>query len=190
MARIPLAPPATPLTRVAAWVSRRRYGTVLEPLAAVSHNPRVMLTYARYEGSVARWNRVDQHLKTLAVMASAASIGCAWCMDFGFWVAHTEGIDPAKLRDVPRWRDSDAYSPLERKVMAYAEAMSGDPQQVTDEMVAGLREDLDDAQVVELTMMVAVENSRARFNSALGLTGQGFTDRCELPAASPSPSSP
>ena len=53
---------------------------------------------------------------------------------------------------------------------------------VTDEMVAGLRRQLDDAALVELTMMVAVENSRARFNSALGLTGQGFRDRCDLPA--------
>ena len=56
------------------------------------------------------------------------------------------------------------------------------PPAVTDEMVAELRRDLDDAQLVELTMMVAVENVRSRFNSALGLTSQGFRDRCELPA--------
>ena len=31
-------------------------------------------------------------------------------------------------------------------------------------------------------MMVAVENVRSRFNSALGLTSQGFKDRCEIPA--------
>jgi hypothetical protein len=35
--------------------------------------------------------------------------------------------------------------------------------------------------VVELAMMVAVENERSRFNSAFGLTSQGFSDRCELP---------
>jgi alkylhydroperoxidase family enzyme len=56
---------------------------------------------------------------------------------------------------------------------------------VTDEMVAGLRRQLDDAQLVELTMMVAVENIRSRFNSALGLTSQGFKDRCEIPARTP-----
>jgi hypothetical protein len=27
-----------------------------------------------------------------------------------------------------------------------------------------------------------VENVRSRFNSALGLTSQGFTDRCAIPA--------
>ena len=53
---------------------------------------------------------------------------------------------------------------------------------VTDAMVAGLRGRLDDAALVELTMMVAVENTRSRFNAALGLTSQGFRDRCEIPA--------
>ena len=63
--------------------------------------------------------------------------------------------------------------------MEYAEAMTATPPDVTDEMVAGLRRELGDAELVELTMMVAVENVRSRFNSALGLTSQGFKDRCE-----------
>jgi hypothetical protein len=37
--------------------------------------------------------------------------------------------------------------------------------------------------VVELTMMVAIENERSRFNSAPGLKSQGFSDVCELPLA-------
>jgi alkylhydroperoxidase family enzyme len=86
------------------------------------------------------------------------------------------------MRDVPRWRDSDVYTDVERQVMAYAEAVTATPPTVTDEMVAGLRRHLDDAALVELTMMVAVENVRSRFNSSLGLTSQGFTDRCEIPA--------
>ena len=43
-------------------------------------------------------------------------------------------------------------------MLAYAEAMTATPPAVTDEMVAGLRRELDDAALVELTMMVAVEN--------------------------------
>jgi alkylhydroperoxidase family enzyme len=115
-------------------------------------------------------------------MASAVTIGCSWCVDFGYWISTQEGVDPAKLRAVPRWRDSDVFTDLERRVMAYAEAMSTTPPGVTDGMVAELRSELDDAALVQLTMMVAVENSRSRFNAALGLTSQGFRDRCELPA--------
>jgi alkylhydroperoxidase family enzyme len=146
----------------------------------MGHNPRVLITDARFETSVARWKRLDPTLKALAEMASAATIGCSWCMDFGYWVSTQKGVDPAKLRDVPRWRDSDVYTDLERDVLAYAEAMTATPPSVTDEMVAGLRRQIDDAALVELTMMVSVENTRSRFNSALGLTSQGFKDRCEL----------
>jgi len=64
------------------------------------------------------------------------------------------------------------YTDLERQVLGYAEAMTTTPLQVTDEVVAALRHELDDAALVELTVMVAVENSRSRSNSALGLTSQ------------------
>ncbi|MGY2066815.1 carboxymuconolactone decarboxylase family protein [Blastococcus sp. SYSU DS0619] len=182
MARIPLDPPRSPVVRLTEWYSRRTYGAVLDPGAAIAHNGRVLRTYVRHETSLARWNRLDPTLKALAVMASAVTIGCSWCLDFGYWESTQRGVDPRKLRAVPRWRDSDVFSQLERDVIAYAEAMTTTPLQVTDEMVAGLRRHLDDAELVELTMMVAVENSRSRLNSALGLTSQGFSDRCAAPA--------
>ncbi|MGK5115168.1 MULTISPECIES: carboxymuconolactone decarboxylase family protein [unclassified Geodermatophilus] len=182
MARISLDPPRTRLNRLAEWYARRTFGVVPEPFSAMAHNRRVLVTDSRFETSLARWNELDPTLKALAVMASAVHIGCSWCVDFGYWISTREGVDPVKLRAVPTWRDSDVFTDLERDVMAYAEAMSTTPLAVTDEMVAGLRRRLDDAALVELTMMVAVENTRSRFNSALGLTSQGFRDRCELPA--------
>ncbi|TFV65770.1 UNVERIFIED_ORG: carboxymuconolactone decarboxylase family protein [Bacillus sp. AZ43] len=180
-ARIPLDPPRGLVVRVAEWWTRRTYGAVLDPVRAKGHHPRLLMTWARNEQSLARWNRLDPTLKALAVMSSAAVIGCSWCMDFGHWESTDRGIDPAKLRDVPRWRESERFTDLERQVMAYAEAVTRTPLEVTDEMVAGLREHLDDAALVELTMMISVENERSRFNSALGLTSQGFVDRCEIP---------
>jgi alkylhydroperoxidase family enzyme len=182
MARIPPDPPRTALYRLAEWYARRTYGVVPEPLPVMAHNRRVLLSDLRFEMSVARWDRLDPTLKALAVMASAVSIGCSWCVDFGYWETTSRGIDPLKMREVPRWRDSDVFTDLERQVMAYAEAVTATPPAVTDEMVAALRRFLDDAALVELTMMVAVENVRSRFNSALGLTSQGFRDRCEVPA--------
>jgi hypothetical protein len=57
-------------------------------------------------------------------------------------------------------------------------------------MVEALRRHLDDAQLVELTAIVAVENLRSRINSALGLTAQGFQDQRGLPDADPAPAGP
>jgi alkylhydroperoxidase family enzyme len=184
-ARISLEPRRTLVYRLAEWYSRRSWGVVADPLAAMGHNPRVLMTDARFETSLQRWNKLDPTLKALAELTAAVSIGCSWCIDFGYWNSTNVGVDQVKLRDVPRWRDSDVYTDLERRVMAYAEAMTTTPPSVTDEMVADLRRELDDAELVELTMMVAVENERSRFNSALGLTSQGFKDRCELADRTP-----
>ena len=182
MARIPLDPPRTLVYRLTRWYSHRRFGALAEPAAAMGHQPRVLLTDARHEMALARWHALDPTLKDLAVMASAVTVGCSWCVDFGYWTSTSNGVDPAKLRAVPAWRASDLFTGTERAVLAYAEAVSATPPAVTDAMVADLRGRLDDAALVELTMMIAVENQRSRFNSALGLTSQGFSDRCELPA--------
>ena len=125
-----------------------------------------------------RWRKLDRGLKDLAVMMAAATIGCSWCMDFGYWESVMKHDVPAeKLRAVPRWRDSDAFTELDRLVLEYAEAMTATPPSVTDEMAARLRGHLGEARLVELTAIVAVENLRSRINAALGLTSQGFKDR-------------
>ncbi|MEU5421738.1 carboxymuconolactone decarboxylase family protein [Streptomyces sp. NPDC001407] len=180
MARISLTPRPTPLVRLIRWYCRRSYGKALDPVMATAHNARVVLATSGFELAVGRWKRLDPQLKALAVMAAAAAVECSWCMDFGFWENHRHGLSPEKLRDVPRWRESEVYTPLERDVMEYAEAMSATPPTVTDELVERLRKHLDDAALVELTAMVAVENLRSRTNTALGLTSQGFKDTCEV----------
>ncbi len=92
-------------------------------------------------------------------------------------------LTESKLEAIPEWRDSDLFTERERQVLAYAEAMTDTPIGVTDEQVEQLRQSLGDARLVELTAYIALESQRSRFNSALGLSGQGFPDRCEpLPA--------
>lgn len=166
-------------------VAQRMWGKVPDNAYVLWHNKQVMNAVFGFERKVAKWSALDAHLKTYAVMASAGAIGCSWCMDFGYFMAREDGLDLAKVREVPRWRESEVFTELERDVMAYAEAMTVTPPTVTDEMVAVLDEQLGHPAVVELTMMVAIENERSRFNSAMGLASQGFSDVCELPLAVP-----
>ena len=51
-------------------------------------------------------------------------------------------------------------------------------QKVTDELFAEVRRHFSEAQVVELTAAVALENFRSKFNVALGVESQGF---CVIP---------
>ena len=90
------------------------------------------------------------------------------------------GLDDPKAREVPVWRDSTAFTPGERRVLAYAAAMSRTPLEVTDEQVTVLREDLGDAGVVELTARVAFMNLSARGNVALGIPSEHYAEACGL----------
>jgi AhpD family alkylhydroperoxidase len=184
--RIPAAEITGPYGRLLAAYARRTYGQVPDTAYVWWHHRPLLRSLLRLERSVARFRELDAHLKTYAVMAAAGSIGCSWCLDFGYYLAHQDGLDEAKVREVPRWRESSAFTPLERDVMAYAEAMTQTPPTVTDEMVGGLVERLGVPGVVELTQMVALENMRSRVNAAAGLASQGFSDVCELPLAVPS----
>lgn len=174
--------------RLVKRMSRRMFGEVLDGAYVVGHHRPLMWAVARFEQKVQRWHELDPHLKAYATMAAAAEIGCSWCLDFGYYLAHTDGLDEAKVREVPRWRRSTAFTDLEREVMEYAEAMTATPPAVTDEMVSALVGRLGEPAVVELTQIIGLENMRSRVNSAMGLRSQGFSDACELPLAVPSPS--
>lgn len=184
--RIPKAPINGLYGKVLTWYTRRTFGEVPDNAYVYFHHRPVLKAILGFEGKVAKWDRLDPTLKSYAQLASAAVIGCSWCLDFGYYKAHDDGLDLAKISEVPRWRESDVFSPLEREVLGYAEAMSATPPTVTDAMTASLLDQLGAPAVVELTQMVALENMRSRFNSAAGLQAQGFSDVCELPLAVPS----
>jgi alkylhydroperoxidase family enzyme len=172
-----------PLGRLLCGLTTRFLGQLPDIAYVLWHHRPLSLASLAFEGAVSRWSALDEHLKTCAVLASAAKIGCSWCLDFGYYGAQIHGLDLAKVSQVPRWRESDAFSELEREVMAYAEAMTATPPEVTDEQVARLEDALGAKALVELTMMVAIENERSRVNAAMGLRSQGFSDTCVMPLA-------
>lgn len=181
-ARVPLDPPTGWFARQLDRLVARRFGGSADPLRAMWHNPRVLRADLALEAGVTRFKTLSPQLQMLAVMTTAGRIECGWCMDFGYFEAHSKGVPPEKLAAVPTWRTSEAFTAVERRVMEFAEAATATPPEVTEHMTQALRADLGDDGLVELTMMVAVENLRSRFNSTLGLSSQGFSESCRVPA--------
>ena len=81
----------------------------------------------------------------------------------------------AKLADVAAWRDSKLFDATERLVLEYAERMTITGQGVDDAIFARLKAVFTEAQIVELTAAVALENFRSKFNPTLGVEAQGTT---------------
>jgi alkylhydroperoxidase family enzyme len=166
-------------------------GSVPEPLEVSFNNPAVAAANQDFAARVGTWDAVDASLKTFAHMAVAAQVGCSWCLDINYFLAINQDLDATKASQVPRWRDTGAFSGLERDVLRYAEAMTNTPTTVTDELSARLLDQLGPAGLVELTAYIGFANLASRANTAHGITSQGYSDSCEIPlaasAASPGP---
>lgn len=83
-----------------------------------------------------------------------------------------------KLAEVTTWRDSTLFSEAERLAIEYAERITYTDRKVDDALVDQLKKHYSDAQIVELTAAIAMENFRSKFNPALGIEAQGF---CMVP---------
>jgi AhpD family alkylhydroperoxidase len=189
MASTPRVPKAE-ITGLYGWMlkrlSRKQLGAVPEAAGVLWHNRAVLFSSMAFGRKVGNWDQLDPNLKTFAQMAVASLVGCTWCLDFDYFQAHNEGLDEAKASEVPRWRESTVFTPLERDVMEYAEAMSETPPRVTDDLSARLLKKLGAPALVELTALVGFANSTTRSNTALGIEAQGFSKACKLPLAQPS----
>ncbi|NBE98605.1 carboxymuconolactone decarboxylase family protein [Nonomuraea sp. KC401] len=161
----------------------RQFGSVPENVEVLWNNPALARDNLEFGAKAGAWKAAEPSLKSFAHMAVAAQIGCSWCLDVGYFQARNDDLDLAKASQVPRWRASDVFTPLERDVMAYAEAMSNTPLTVTDEQYASLLERLGPAAMVELTTYIAYVNLATRANVANGVTSQGFSEACEIPLA-------
>jgi len=183
--RIPKAEITGPFGYLLKRFSRKLLGEVPDALGVMWHNRAVLMSSMGFGRKVQKWDQLDSNLQTFAHMAVASLVGCSWCLDFNYFHAHNEGLDEAKASEVPRWRESTVFTPLERDVMEYAEAMTETPPQVTDELFARLLTQLGAPAMVELTSLVGIANMNTRGNTAMGIEAQGFSKVCELPLAEP-----
>ena len=161
-------------------MSRKMLGEVPESIGVAWHNRKVLNSSFSIGRKARKWDQCDENLKSFADMATASLVGCSFCLDLGYFLASHEGLDVNKAREVPRWRVSEVFTPLERDVMEYAEAMTQTPPTVTDELSARLLKALGPAALVELTAFVALANFMARSNVAMGIESQEFSAACGL----------
>lgn len=180
MPRITGVSPSTtnPLLRLVFWLVRRRLGRDAQPLYGYATSPPVLVATIAIELAMERARRLEARLKQLAGLRVAALVGCGFCLDIGSALVRRAGVSERQLRALADYRESDAFSPLEKAALAWADRLSATPVTIGDDdpALAELRRHLDDAQLVELSAAIAHENLRARLNHALGYGSDGFSD--------------
>jgi AhpD family alkylhydroperoxidase len=166
-----------------AAMTGRETERMIEPLELYAHLPGLLRGLGAMEQATAELNGLDRRYQALAQLKAATLTNCEYCIDLGSQISRQWGLSDQELLALPSYRTSPLFSDLDTLVLDYAVGMSRTPVDVSDELVARLRERFDDAQMVELTHLIAVENMRGRFNLALGVGSAGFTEGmvCAVP---------
>ncbi|KFZ79134.1 transposase [Amycolatopsis sp. MJM2582] len=162
----------------------KRFGAVPEPMAVYAHHPALLRANGMHEMMAEKASKtLPSNVRELAVYRVATQLGCSWCIDFGTMLQLHEGLDIERLKNIDDYAKSPAFTDQERLALAYADAMTASPVTATDEQVAELEREFGRKGVIELTYQIGLENMRARMNSALDITAQGFTsgDACKIP---------
>lgn len=162
-------------------MSTKKLGRVPDSIGVLWHSRPVLKAMFGFGSKAERWGACDPQLKSFAHLATVSMVGCRFCLDFGYYKAHDDGLDLVKAREIPRWRESTAFTALERDVLAYAEAMTETPPTVTDELSARLLDQLGAPALVELTAFIGGANLASRTNVALGIEAEGMAASCGLP---------
>jgi len=92
-------------------------------------------------------------------------------------VSSALGVSNEKILALADYGTSPHYDNAERAALEYADAMTITGCDVGDDLFARLRAIYDDEAIVELTAIIAWENSSSTFNRALRVPSQGLWKR-------------
>ncbi|MGA9997600.1 MAG: hypothetical protein WBP93_19450 [Pyrinomonadaceae bacterium] len=82
------------------------------------------------------------------------------------------GVPDEKIEALHDYASSPLYDEKERVALEYADSMTITGREVSDELFARLRSFFDEDEIVELTAIIAWENSSSKFNRALRVPSQ------------------
>jgi alkylhydroperoxidase family enzyme len=89
------------------------------------------------------------------------------------------GVADEKILALSEYATSPLYDAAERIALEYADAMTVTGREVSDDLFARLRAHYGDDAIVELTAVIAWENSSSKFNRALRVPSQGLWKRAD-----------
>lgn len=166
------------------WLQHRRYGQHLAPAKVWARVPALYAALTGFYAAIERrGSPLDAALRSLVQTRVSQINHCAFCIDLNAALSAQRSGSLDKALAVDRWRESKLFDARERLALEYAEAITRTDGQVTEALVAGLRQHFDEEALIELTALVAFQNLSSKFNAALEIPAQGL---CHAPPGRPS----
>ena len=113
--------------------------------------------------------KLDPKLRELGQTRAGWARGSKFVYSQHCKAARSVGLSEEKIAAVPAWQTADCFSPIERAVLAYSDALVYDGGRVADGVFAALKTHLSDGEILEFTYVTALYDMHAVMSRALRL---------------------
>jgi AhpD family alkylhydroperoxidase len=161
------------------WRQKKKYGQVLKPGMLWGRSPWLFATVAMLYGALDRRSSpLNPVLRSLVTVRVSQINWCEFCVDINSNTLLQRAGAQAKVDELDTWQQSEVFNDAERLALEYTEAVTRSDIQVTEDLVARMKECYSEDDLVELTGLIAFQNLSSKFNAALDVPAQGF---CRVP---------
>lgn len=175
----PIEKPRGVAMRLAYRASRKRLGKAITPLKVVyARVPTSLRLGYQITKFMERGLTVDERVRLLVQIHVANLNGCGFCIDIAKAHAMQGIVEMDTVEALPDYATSPRFTTAERAALAYAEEATVN-KRVSDATFAELKRHFNEREIVELTLVGAIENFYNLVNLPLEIESDGL---CALAA--------
>jgi AhpD family alkylhydroperoxidase len=156
------------------WMIARRFGKVPTSVkVGVARAPKILGVAGAMGKFETKGIHLDKELTYMINVFVAGTNGCGFCLDVGRMLAMKDNMNMEKFNALPVYRTSSLFSDKERAALAYAEEVTLN-KRVSDATFGELQKYYSDRDIVEITMLIAMQNFANLTNIPLGIGSDGL----------------
>ncbi len=127
--------------------------------------------------------KLDPKLRELGQTRAGFARGSQFVFSQHCKASRDVGLREEQIAAIPHWQVATCYSPIERAVLAYTDALVLEGGRVPDGVFAALRAELSEEEILELTYITCLYEMHATMTRALRLEYDDVPERLvEVPA--------
>jgi uncharacterized peroxidase-related enzyme len=143
------------------------YGTFRDQVGVLAHVPSAVKHLPAMLLELRKQKNVSYRYIELAIVAVSKLNKCDYCVGHHAPLLAVEGVSAEGIARVLDYADNPELTEVDKLVVEYAIAVTNTPQRIGDGLFERLRKHFTEAQMVELTLRIALCGFFNRFNDAL-----------------------
>jgi len=172
MARVALVPSSSLPANVAAIYEQYAtdYGPFRNQVAVFAHVPAAVEHIMGLLLELKRQRNVNWRYIELAIVVTSKLNACHYCVAHHTQPLKVEGLSEAAIQMLPALHEE--LDDVDRLIVDYTVAVTSNAQRIPDDMFNALRRHFSEAQIVELTLRIALCGFFNRFNDSLQIDNE------------------